>query len=120
MAKIQFPSYELSTDVLNGKRVTTHVRPGKTYGHRVHATQYFGMQSKSIRVDSHLFDSKQLEFNQLGTAWGLALHLDPYSIPPEQSQLVTCRFPKIRFTDAINVTVTGDHQGHAALVVDIV
>jgi len=120
MAKIQFPGYELSTDVLNGKSVTTNVKPGTTYGHRVHATQYFGMQSIDIRVDSYLLDSKQLEFNQLGTAWGLALHFDPYSILPEKNQLMACRFPKMSFQDSINVTVTGYHQGQMALVVDIV
>jgi hypothetical protein len=120
MAKIQFPGYELSTDVLNGKSVTTNVKPGTIYGHRVHSTQYFGMRSIDIRVDSHLLDSKQLEFNQLGTAWALALHFDAHSIPPVQNQSMTCRFPKMRFQDSINVTVTGDHQGQMALVVDIV
>jgi hypothetical protein len=120
MAKIQLSGYELSTDVLNGKSITTKVEPGKTYGHRIHATQYFGMQEKVIWVHSHLLDSKQLEFSQTGTAWRSDLLLEPFLTPDPKSQLMTCRFPKIRFYDSINVTVTGANQGQMALVVDIV
>jgi hypothetical protein len=66
MAKIPLRGYEVTTDVLNGKWATTTVNPGKTYGHRVEVSQYFGLQSIDIQVDSYLFDAKQLEL----TRWG--------------------------------------------------
>jgi hypothetical protein len=119
MAKIPLPGYEVSTDVLNGNWITTSVRTLNTYGHRVEVSQYFGMLSIDIQVDSHLLDAKQLEFDQLGTAWGMAIHLDAFSITPARNQLMKCHFPKIRFQDSINVTVTGHHPGHTALVVDV-
>jgi hypothetical protein len=119
MAKIPLRGYEVTTDVLNGKWATTTVNPGTSYGHRVEVSQYFGLQSIDIQVDSYLFDAKQLEFDTLGTAWAMAFHLDPFSITPSQNPLMKCHFPKIRFQDSINVTVTGHHHGQTALVVDI-
>ena len=120
MSGLDFFGYRITSGAIDGKTPTSKVKPGNTYGHMVSTTQYFQLRPIDIRIVSSLIDTKQLEFDKLGETWHWRVHLDPFSSGQERTELLVCRFPKIRFQDTITVNVTDDDVGQLGLVLDIV
>jgi hypothetical protein len=119
MKKISFKGYQVSSGALDGNASTSQLKAGATYGHAVRTTQYFRLVPVDILVDSTLLDTRQLEFDQAAHSWNWQLHLDPFTVDQETVQVLTCRFPKVRFQDAITVKISGGDTGQLGLVLNI-
>ena len=120
MLGLDFSGYRLTSGTLNGNFFTRRLKPGKTYGHVIRTTRYFQLYPVDINIHSTLTDTKQLEFDKQGPAWQWRVHLDSFTEEQENTQLLRCRFPKIRIQETIIVSVTEGDEGQLSLVLDIV
>lgn len=115
---MHFKGYALSSSVVESRSVVSRVKPGKQYGQLVHTTRYYQLYPIDLTITSKLPDDKQLKFNS-GQAWALSIHLDPFNVEKETTEVLDCLAPKIRHQETITVDVTGGDSASFPLQVDI-
>jgi hypothetical protein len=114
-----FKGYDLTSSVLDRKTVVSRLQPGKVYGQSVKTSRYYQLYPVDITITSKLTDDKQLKFSN-GASWAVAIHLDPFNVEKEQSEVLECVTPRNRSKETITVEITGGDSATFPLQVDIV
>lgn len=114
-----FKGYALTSSVLDRKTVVSKLQPGKVYGQSVKTSRYYQLYPIDLTITSKLTDDKQLKFTN-GASWTTAIHLDPFNVEKEQSEVLECIAPKNRQQETITVEISGGDSATFPLQVDIV